>query len=68
MMVMVKSTWAKAILILQPPLNSFVCFSCISKLKPSPVKMIEALAGALSASINSIFSKTLVSKSPTPSF
>ena len=43
---------AKAILILHPPEYSFVGFNCISGVNPKPDKITDALAGALSASIN----------------
>lgn len=46
-----KRALAKANLILQPPENVFVGCFCISEVKPRPFKIIDALAGALSASI-----------------
>lgn len=42
---------AKASLILQPPEKVFVACCCISGVKPKPSRIIDALAGALSASI-----------------
>lgn len=45
------SALAKASLILQPPENCLVGCVCIVELKPRPFKIIEAFAGALSASM-----------------
>lgn len=42
---------ANASLILHPPENVFVALLCISVVNPKPLKIIEARAGALSASI-----------------
>lgn len=42
---------ARANLILQPPENVLVARACISGVKPKPLRIIEALAGALSASM-----------------
>lgn len=46
-----KRALAKANLILQPPENVRVAFCCISLVKPKPFRIMEALAGALSASM-----------------
>lgn len=55
------SALANASLILQPPENSFVFRCCISVVKPSPAKMTEARAGALSDSIAVSWLQTSVS-------
>lgn len=46
-----KSALAKAKRILQPPENVLVALTCISEENPRPFNIIDALAGAFSASI-----------------
>src|ERR1700733_7332241 len=50
------SALARANLILQPPLNSFVFRCCASTLNPRPARILDALASAVSASNSANFS------------
>jgi len=52
---------AKANLIRQPPEKVLVAAACIEGVKPSPAKITDALAGALSASMASSSAYTSVS-------
>ena len=52
---------ASANLILQPPENVLVALACISGVKPKPLSIMDALAGALSASMFSSCAYTSLS-------
>lgn len=56
-----KRALAKASRILQPPENVLVARACISGVNPKPLSMIDARAGALSASMFSNWAYTSVS-------